>query len=91
MGRRKHGFWVCREAGRIPPEPLIIPETGKALWDGRFLVTAAPGASVRPPDRTSLPLGEGVPVFARRAYPVVEQPAGTATDPVVAFQRITPP
>ena len=90
MGRRKHGFYVCRESGRIAPEPLIVPDSGKALWDGRFLITAAPGAMVRPPDRDALPLGEGVPVFARRAYPVVEQPAGNDTAPVIAFQRITP-
>ena len=91
MGRRKRGFYVCREAGRISPEPLIVPDSGKALWDGRFLITAAPGAAVRPPDGDSLPLGEGVPVFARRAYPLVEQPAGTDAAPVIAFQRITAP
>jgi tRNA(Ile)-lysidine synthase len=91
MGRRKHGFYVCREAGRIAAEPLIVPDTGKALWDGRFLITAAPGTTVRPPNGEALPLGDGVPVFARRAYPLVEQPAGTDTGPVIAFQRITPP
>jgi hypothetical protein len=75
LGRRKQGFWAAREAGRVSPVPLVIPESGAAVWDGRFLVTAAPGASVSAPGGP-LPLGNDIPAVARRAYPLVAQPAG---------------
>jgi tRNA(Ile)-lysidine synthase len=90
MGRRKQGFWATREAGRIRPEPLVIPESGSAVWDGRFRVTAAPGASVTAAGRAPVPLGEDVPAFVRRAYPRVEQPEGAGPEPKIAFLRITP-
>lgn len=92
LGRRKRGFWAAREAGRVSPLPLIIPDSGAAVWDGRFLVKAAPGAFVTPPGRAGpLPLGKDVPVFARRAYPQVEQPAGAGEGPQIAFLRLAPP
>ena len=88
LGRRKQGFWVAREAGRVAPVPLVIPESGAAVWDGRFLVTAAPGTGVSAPGRGPLPLGGDVPAVARRAYPVVAQPAGATENPQVAFLRL---
>lgn len=88
LGRRKTGFWVAREAGRISPEPLIIPENGNAVWDGRFRVRAAPGARVSPPVNGALPLGDKVPAAARRAYPTVEQPEGTPESPEIVFLRL---
>ena len=91
IGRRKHDFWVTREAGRISPEPLIIPETGAAVWDGRFRVRAAPGSSIAPPGNGPLPLENKVPAAARRAYPVVAQPGGTGQAPEIAFLRLIVP
>lgn len=94
IGRRKRGVWITREAGRIPREPLTVPETGEALWDGRFRVTAAPGARVRAAgaeNRDPASLGPDVPVFARRAFPVVEQPPGAPGEPRIAFVRLAPP
>ncbi len=88
LGRRKQGFWAAREAGRVSPVPLVIPETGTAVWDGRFRVTAAPGASVSPPGRAPLPLGNDIPAVARRAYPLVAQPAGATGSPQIAFLRL---
>lgn len=88
LGRRKTGFWAAREAGRVSPVPLVIPESGTALWDGRFLVTAAPGASVSPPGRGPLPLADDVPAAARRAYPLVGLPAGVTESPRIAFLRL---
>ena len=90
MGRRKNGFWATREAGRIPPEPLVIPAGGSAVWDGRFRVTAAPGASVMPAGNLPVPLGADVPAYVRRAYPRVELPEGTGQDAKIAFLRIIP-
>jgi tRNA(Ile)-lysidine synthase len=90
LGRRKNGFWATREAGRISPEPLVIPEGGSAVWDGRFRITAAPGASVTPAGKSAVPLGEEVPAFVRRAYPRVVQPDGAGQDAKIAFLRITP-
>lgn len=91
IGRRKAGFWVTREPGRVSPEPLIIPESGSAVWDGRFLVTADPGAAVTPAGEAPTGLEEDIPVFARRSYPQVEQPSGAASRPAVAFLRLAPP
>lgn len=91
MGRRKHGFWAAREPGRVSPEPLLIPGSGSAIWDGRFRITAAPGASVTPAGRAPVPLGEDVPVFVRQAYPRVEQPEGARQGAKIAFLRIIAP
>lgn len=91
MGRRKHGFWAAREAARVSPIPLVVPDSGTAVWDGRFLVKAAPGSSVTPAGRSPLPLAENVPAFVRRAYPQVEQPAGTLERPQIAFLRLIAP
>ena len=45
MLRRDHVL-VAREAGRISPQPQIVPADGHLLWDERFLVTAPPGSFV---------------------------------------------
>lgn len=76
LGRRKAGFWVTREAARIKTEPEIVPESGKLLWDNRFLVEAPPGAKVSPTASRKLPAVPGLPVYAQRACPWVEQPEG---------------
>jgi hypothetical protein len=90
IGRRKQGFWVAREASRISAEPLIVPASGSAVWDGRFLIKAAPGSTVAPSASGALPLGEKVPAAARRAYPLVGQPEGTAEAPEITFLRLLP-
>ena len=46
LGRRKTGFWVTREAGRIPEAAVIVLNSGKCLWDNRFLIEAMPGSGV---------------------------------------------
>lgn len=74
LGRRKSSFWVTREAARIEAVTRIVPHTGKLLWDNRFLVEAAPGAQVTPTASRKLPPIPGVPVYAQRACPWVEQP-----------------
>ena len=76
LGRRKAGFWVTRESARINTAPQIVPVTGKLLWDNRFLVEARPGATVTPTAARKVPAVPGVPVYAQRACPWIEQPAG---------------
>ena len=88
LGRRKTGFWVTREAARIAAAPQTVPETGKLLWDNRFLVTAQPGAMVTPTASRKVQALPGVPVYAQRACPWVEQPAD-APPPGIAFLRLT--
>jgi tRNA(Ile)-lysidine synthase len=89
LGRRKTGFWVTREAGRIDPAPQLLPEDGKLLWDNRFLVDAVPGAVVTATALRKLPPVPGVPVYAQRAAPWVEQPAG-APPHHARFLRLNP-
>ena len=74
LGRRKAGFWVTREAARVEPDPQVVSETGKLLWDKRFLIEAVPGTRVSPAAARKLPPIPGVPVYAQRAGPWVEQP-----------------
>lgn len=88
LGRRKAGVWVTREAARIPAEAQLVPETGKALWDGRFLVEAAPGSRITAAAGRRPGGLEGVPVFARLSYPWVEQPAGAGEAPRMHFLRL---
>ena len=76
LGRRKTGFWLTREAARIAGSPLIITESGKCLWDNRFLIEAQPGTSVTPTATRKVPPIPGVPVYAQRACPWIEQPDG---------------
>ncbi|PZF78539.1 tRNA lysidine(34) synthetase TilS [Aestuariivirga litoralis] len=76
LGRRKTGFWVTREAGRIAASPQRVPGDGKLLWDNRFLVEAVPGSTVAPVAARKLPPLAGVPVYAQRAGPWVEPPPG---------------
>ena len=76
LGRRKSGFWITREAGRIDANPHLVPETGKLLWDNRFLVEDEPSAAVSPVGSRKLPPIPGIPVYAQRACPWVEGPKG---------------
>ena len=78
LGRRRHEFWVTREASRIDRAPLTVGETGQAIWDGRFVIAAPEGSVVVPAGENAVELGKGVPVYARRAYPVVGLPEGSA-------------
>ena len=39
---------IAREAGRISTVPVLVPDPGEILWDGRFLVSAPPRSHVVP-------------------------------------------
>ena len=87
LGRRKTGFWVTREPSRIDGSPQSVPESGKLLWDKRFLVEAVPGAVVTPTALRKVPPIPGVPVYAQRSGPWIEQPPG-APAPRIRFLRL---
>jgi tRNA(Ile)-lysidine synthase len=89
LGRRKTGFWVTREAARIEADPKIVPDTGKLLWDKRFMIEAAAGSKVTPVASRKVPPMPGVPVYAQRACPWIEQPDGAAP-PLSRFRRLNP-
>jgi tRNA(Ile)-lysidine synthase len=92
LGRRKAQFWVTREAARIDAVTQIVPASGKMLWDGRFSISAPEGSTVIPAGDARIALGEDVPAFARRAYPIVHVPQDAAGSGAarVAFLRIKP-
>lgn len=90
LGRRKTGFWVTREAARISPEPLIVPAAGRALWDGRFLVTAPPGTRITAAAGRQVPLAPAIPAYARRAYPLPEPPEGQPGKVSIGFLKLNP-
>ena len=46
IARRSRDILIGREAGRIDPVPLVVPDSGGLLWDGRFVVKAPPGSLV---------------------------------------------
>ena len=87
LGRRKTGFWITREAGRIDATAQLVPETGKLLWDKRFQIEAWPGAKVTPTASRKLPPIPGVPVYAQRACPWIDLPP-EAPPPVSRFLRL---
>jgi hypothetical protein len=91
VGRRKRAFWVTREASRIDPAPVIVRDAAPVLWDGRFLVEAAIGASIGPAGGAVMGLREGVPVHARRAYPVVMLPEMASGAAKISFLRLATP
>jgi len=88
LGRRKEEIWVAREEARIAPEPLVIPEAGEALWDGRFRITAPPGTKVSAAGGRPTSWAERIPAAARRTYPFAEPPEGAAGPVSIAFRRL---
>jgi len=87
LGRRKTGFWVTREPSRIDGVPHSVPESGKLLWDKRFLIEAVPGAVVTPTALRKVPPIPGVPIYAQRSRPWIEQPPD-APAPSTRFLRL---
>lgn len=88
LGRRKGRFWVTREAARIAVLPVSVPGEEHIIWDGRFRITAPEGSSVVAAGENPVDLGEGIPIFARRAYPLVKVPEGSGEAVTVTFLRL---
>ena len=93
LGRRKNEIWVTREAARIDRAPLTIGETGLAIWDGRFAISAPVGSTVGAAGENGVEKSAGVPIYARRAYPAITLPDGSAGQGeavTVTFLRLQP-
>lgn len=76
--RRRDHILLAREAGRIPSSPVMIPEDGWIVWDGRFVVRGPAGWQVVPALRVQ-GAGQriaGIPRLVRDAQPVVLDTAG---------------
>lgn len=88
IGRRKDRVWVAREAARIDRLPLTVGPSGTAIWDGRFAITAPQGSAITACFTDPPELGEGVPVFARKAYPKVSVPEGVQGPAAIRFLNL---
>ena len=44
--KRKLVLAMAREAGRINPEDIVIPDAGQIIWDGRFRIEGPSGSVV---------------------------------------------
>jgi tRNA(Ile)-lysidine synthase len=70
--KRTKQIIVGREAGRISPEPKIIPATGELIWDERFRVRGVAGmqvvASLYGPKSQRMP---DIPAFIQAGLPVL--------------------
>ena len=69
---RQASVLIGREWARISPLPMPVPDSGEALWDGRFLVLAPPKAQIVPAG--SLPnvvRREDIPNFVQQGLPAV--------------------
>jgi tRNA(Ile)-lysidine synthase len=81
IGRRKDCLIIGREPGRIGGEALILPESGKALWDRRFEVRSAPGSRVQALGVGTLPRARELPAFVQQALPAITLPDGSVCVP----------
>ena len=79
---------MTREAARIAVLPVSVPGEEHIIWDGRFRITAPEGSSVVAAGENPVDLGEGIPIFARRAYPLVKVPEGSGEAVTVTFLRL---
>jgi tRNA(Ile)-lysidine synthase len=69
---RKHDILIAREPGRISDETIIIPITGKVVWDGRFAVEGPEGAEIRPAGKIDgIARRRDIPAFVDAGLPVV--------------------
>lgn len=82
LARRSLSLLAGREFGRIDPTPCRVPDCGRLLWDGRFLIAAPPGNRV-------VPLGilsqvkrvPGLPRFVQNSLPAVLDDTGAPAVP----------
>ena len=69
---RQSSVLIGREWARISPDPVIVPDSGEILWDGRFLIHAPPKAQVAPVGRLhGVARREDIPSFVQQSLPAV--------------------
>jgi tRNA(Ile)-lysidine synthase len=79
---RQSSVLIGREWARISPEPVIVPDSGEILWDGRFLIEAPPRAQIVPAGRLhGIARPEEIPSFVQQGLPAVLMGDGSAVIP----------
>ena len=69
---RQSSVLIGREWARISPDPVVIPDSGEILWDGRFLIKAPPKAQVLAVGRLhGIVRREDIPSFVQQSLPAV--------------------
>jgi tRNA(Ile)-lysidine synthase len=82
---RHSSVLIGREWARISPDPVVIPESGEILWDGRFLIKAPPNAQVVAVGRLhGIVRREDIPSFVQQSLPAVILGDGGAIIPHLA-------
>ena len=79
---RQSSVLIGREWARISPDPVIVPDSGEILWDGRFLIQAPPRGQVVPVGRLQgVARREDIPSFVQQSLPAVLMGDGSAVIP----------
>ncbi len=79
---RKASIMVGREPGRILREPMIVPESGKMRWDGRFDIDGLPGSKVVPvASCKGLARRKDLPAFVQAGLPAILMADGSVIAP----------
>jgi tRNA(Ile)-lysidine synthase len=74
FAKRARDILAGREPSRISAVPLVIPNSGWAVWDNRFRVVAPAGASVISAGQlTTMKRRKDIPAFIQAGLPVVMQ------------------
>ncbi len=69
---RKRDILVGREPGRIDAGHLVVPASGRLLWDGRFVIEAPAGALVFPAGIGCPRPEKALPAFVLAGLPMVQ-------------------
>ena len=86
--KRNHEILIAREPGRISKERVFIPASGKAVWDGRFLIVGKTGAEVvKAGDLSQIPRRRDIPAFVDQGLPVICQDGEVLSAPYHGLGR----
>lgn len=82
---RQSSVLIGREWARISPDPVMVPDSGEILWDGRFSIQAPPQAQVVPVGRLhGVARRQEIPSFVQQGLPAVLMGDGGAVIPHLA-------
>jgi tRNA(Ile)-lysidine synthase len=69
---RHASLLIGREWARISPVPMLVPDSGEILWDGRFLIKAPPKAQIISVGHLkAVARREDIPSFVQQSLPAV--------------------
>jgi tRNA(Ile)-lysidine synthase len=82
---RQSSVLIGREWARISPDPVVVPDAGEILWDGRFLIQAPPETRIVPVGRLRhAARREDIPGFVQQSLPAVLMDDGGVIIPHLA-------